>query len=86
MVNVLSNNFCIRCGKKRIVIRTYTKKVGNSSVVYTKTACPDPECQKKVDEENKKDYLKRKSIKDKQAKKEKERKKRSAQSRRNKTS
>ncbi len=40
---------CIECGKRRIVVETHKEKVGNSEVVYKKTICPDPECQKKVD-------------------------------------
>jgi hypothetical protein len=84
MANISSDNVCTRCGKKRIVVKTYTKKVGNSSVTYTQTACSDPECQKKVDNDNKQDYLKRRKFRDEQEKKELERKKRTAQNFKNK--
>lgn len=47
----LSTNNCILCGKPRIVVRTYKEVVGNSTVVHTDTACPDPECQKKLDKQ-----------------------------------
>lgn len=42
-------NPCIRCGKERIVVETYTENVETSVVVHTITQCPDPECQKKVE-------------------------------------
>jgi len=48
------SNPCIRCGKERIVVKTWKEKIGNSVVINTETACPDPECQKKVNSENKK--------------------------------
>ena len=47
-------NLCIRCGTKRIVVKTWKERVGNSVILNTQTACPDKECQKKVDSENKK--------------------------------
>ncbi len=40
---------CIVCGKRRIVVGTHEEKIGNSTVVYKDTICPDPECQKKVE-------------------------------------
>ncbi len=46
-------NFCIRCGRPRIVVRTWKEKLDTSIIINTETACPDPECQKKVDTENK---------------------------------
>lgn len=42
---ILTNNPCFRCGKERVVKRTYKKKVDNSVITYTDTVCPDPECQ-----------------------------------------
>src|SRR4030067_174250 len=36
------------CGKQRIVVKTYKKYVSGSLTIVTKTACPDPLCQKKV--------------------------------------
>ena len=42
---------CIRCGKDRIVSKTWTQRVGESVATYTLTVCPDPQCQKKVEAE-----------------------------------
>lgn len=42
-------NPCVRCGKERIVIKTYKEFVGNSLVINTLTACPDPDCQSRID-------------------------------------
>ena len=48
------SNPCIRCGKERILSRVYEEEIGNSSVTTTLMVCPDAECQKKVELENKK--------------------------------
>ncbi len=45
----MSTTPCIRCGKPRIIGKTWTEKLNNSNVVYTLTVCPDPECQKIVE-------------------------------------
>lgn len=45
----LMSNPCVKCGKERIDGKTWVGKVGASSVTYTMTICPDPECQKIVD-------------------------------------
>lgn len=50
----MAKNLCIRCGKPRIVAKTWKEKViisnGRVSVVeYTEMVCPDEECQKKVE-------------------------------------
>lgn len=45
------DNLCIRCGKVRIVGKTWSEKIGGSMVTYTTTVCPDAECQKLVDEQ-----------------------------------
>jgi len=45
-------NLCILCGTERVIVRTWKEKIGNSVVVNTETACPHPECQRKVDLEN----------------------------------
>jgi hypothetical protein len=42
---------CIICGQTRIVEKTWTETVNNAKVTYTRTVCPDKECQKKVDEQ-----------------------------------
>lgn len=43
------SNPCIRCGKQRIDGKSWKGKSGNSIVTYTKTICPDSECQKLLD-------------------------------------
>ena len=43
------NNPCVRCGKPRVDSKSWKGKSGNSLVIYTKTICPDAECQKIVD-------------------------------------
>jgi len=53
-MNQKFTNPCTRCGKDRIDARTWTEEVSNffgaSTVTYTDTVCPDPECQKIVEE------------------------------------
>jgi len=44
-----SLNVCIRCGKPRIVVKTWKEHVKGFTTIYTSTACPDPDCQKIVD-------------------------------------
>lgn len=41
---------CIRCGKERVIKSSYIEKLEKTSVTYTLTVCPDPECQKMVEE------------------------------------
>lgn len=50
---------CIRCGKFRIVAKTWSVHVGESLVTYTQTICPDSECQKIVEDQlqKKRDHL-----------------------------
>jgi len=40
---------CTRCGKVRIVTKTYKEHIGDSLIVTNLTACPDPDCQAIVD-------------------------------------
>ncbi len=42
-------NKCIECGKQRVVVESHTENVGNGTIVYSETTCPDPDCQKRVD-------------------------------------
>lgn len=46
---------CTRCGKQRIVSKTWKEVrqtlMGETTIMHTETICPDPECQKKVDEQ-----------------------------------
>lgn len=43
------SNPCIRCGQERIDGKTWQGKNGASVIVYTKTICPDPVCQRALD-------------------------------------
>jgi len=57
-----TSNPCSRCGKERIVSRIWKEKVFNSVIVNVEKICPDPECQKIVNRENKKQKDKYKAI------------------------
>lgn len=52
---------CTRCGKDRVVSKTWTEsretRVGVATVAYTSYVCPDPECQKIVESSLTKDRL-----------------------------
>ena len=45
------SNLCCRCGKVRIVTKTWKETVGASEVTVTETVCPDPVCQKSLNKE-----------------------------------
>lgn len=47
----MQNTPCIRCGKIRIVAKSWSEKINNSLLTYTLTVCPDSECQKIVEGE-----------------------------------
>lgn len=47
-------NPCVRCGKERIVLRTWEEKLENGTITNTEMVCPDPVCQKAVEAENRK--------------------------------
>lgn len=53
-MNAKINNPCTRCGKERIISKTWKEEVdtffGKSVITHTETVCPDPECQKIVEE------------------------------------
>lgn len=51
MVNRISNP-CIRCGKERVVVKTWSQKTESSFITYTLAECPDVACQKIVDKQN----------------------------------
>ena len=76
MTNNCAGSVCSRCGKDRVIIKTYKEKVGGSVVEYTETACPDPSCQTKVNTQLASDAVKRANIKSEQDKREVERKQR----------
>ena len=46
-----NNTPCIRCGKPRIIAKSWSEYIGVSLVTFTETVCPDPECQKIVDDQ-----------------------------------
>lgn len=50
----MKGNLCSRCGKERIFIRLWKEKINNSVITTTENACPDKECQKIVEKDNKK--------------------------------
>ncbi|OGM15925.1 hypothetical protein A2V56_04890 [Candidatus Woesebacteria bacterium RBG_19FT_COMBO_42_9] len=45
----------MRCGKVRVVVKTYKEYIGSSLIVTKLTACPDPDCQTIVDRQLVKD-------------------------------
>lgn len=50
----MTNNICYRCGKQRIFVKSHKEKIGSFSIKTTEMSCPDAECQKIVDKENRK--------------------------------
>jgi hypothetical protein len=56
MINSLPN-LCIRCGKPRIITKTWKE----GGLTFSTAICPDKECQKQVDEtlRKKKEHLDR---------------------------
>lgn len=53
---------CTRCGKERIVKDSHIEKLEKYTITYTATVCPDPDCQKIVEngllaEENKRKIM-----------------------------
>jgi len=71
----MTGSTCTRCGKPRIVVKTYEEKVDTSTVTYTITECSDPECQKMVNKTLQTEKKKRQFIKEEQVKREEARKK-----------
>lgn len=53
------SNPCIRCGKERIIAKSWKEQVGRSLLTYTTNICPDAACQKLIDKElkNRNDHL-----------------------------
>jgi hypothetical protein len=71
----LPKNICCICGKERIVVRVWKEKIDDSIIENTETACPDKDCQQRLDrdilnqkkkrmqmEERKKESLKNRKI------------------------
>lgn len=48
-------NLCIRCGRVRIVAKTWKEKIVSNGIVsvveHTEMVCPNKDCQAKVDKE-----------------------------------
>ena len=61
-------NPCSRCGKERTMSKTWTQTVGNFPLTRTITVCPDPECQKVINDEVLAQKEKREAIDMKKAK------------------
>lgn len=55
-------NPCIRCGKERIVLRTWVENLGHSELTRTDTGCPDKVCQKQVEDDLEEKRLKKEAI------------------------
>ena len=53
-MQVKNSNPCTRCGKERVEGKSYKEEIttffGTSTIIHTDTVCPDPECQKIVEE------------------------------------
>lgn len=62
-------NPCVRCGKPRIDAKTWKEYVGKSLVIFTKTVCPDSDCQKIVDREIEERRIKKEMIMNSKSKK-----------------
>ncbi|TSC64412.1 MAG: hypothetical protein G01um101493_138 [Microgenomates group bacterium Gr01-1014_93] len=43
-------NPCTRCGKERIISKSWVENVGISKLTHIETICPDKACQKITDE------------------------------------
>ena len=44
-------NLCIRCGQQRVTVEEWEEEEANGTKTRkSKTACPDKECQEKVDD------------------------------------
>lgn len=59
---------CTRCGKQRVVASSHEEVIAKSTVVYTETVCPDPECQKMVEAELRNEEIKREMMRNDQEK------------------
>lgn len=60
------SNPCIRCGKERIVSKTWKEEIqnfsGTSFITHTETVCPDKECQKILDEKFKQEKERKEAL------------------------
>ena len=62
-MNKANSNLCIRCGKQRLVVKTWQEKIGYSLVTTKEMACPDSACQKKVNQSNEKQKARQEALK-----------------------
>ena len=44
----ITNN-CVRCGKQRVLVKTWDELTVSTTITRSIWYCPDPECQKIVD-------------------------------------
>lgn len=56
------SNPCIRCGRERIVVRTYVEQTGAFPVTHTITSCPDKACQAAVEKKFKEERERREAL------------------------
>ncbi len=61
-MNNSTASVCTRCGKQRVVIGTHEEVIGNSTVIYTDTECPDKDCQSQVEDKLVKEREKREQM------------------------
>ncbi len=52
-------NICYRCGKERIITRTWKEKVWDSVIENTESICPDKKCQAIIEKDARKQKHKR---------------------------
>lgn len=46
-----TGNVCIRCGKPRVIAKTWKERVGTSTLICSSFICPDSDCQKIVEKQ-----------------------------------
>ena len=62
-MNKTHSNPCPRCGTERITVKTWKEKIYDSVILNKQTACPNLECQKIVDKDNKRQQDKNNAMK-----------------------
>lgn len=55
-------NVCFRCGKPRIQGKTWKEKTKGGVITHTAYACPDPACQKIINQQFAEQKVKREAI------------------------
>jgi hypothetical protein len=46
-----AGNVCIRCGKVRVMAKTWKEQAGTSTLTCSSFVCPDADCQKIVEKQ-----------------------------------